>query len=378
MPKGRRSQSEQPKQAQWLQQQELLQHQQQLQQPRFSSMNLYHLQSRFYQQYLEQARLLRSDNVHLSDDDFGALTMMKKQETRDDGRPKMQRATGKVVKHSKKRKETGFDPSSPSKSSPGTTTTTTGSSGRSPYSVLIGRTKEARHWPGNRHLEMLCRAKLEDYSNARSKVEKSEIVSSIKSAILQKGGTFYKATETLTTTAKDGSGDGSAQHRWCEIDNQGIREKIGSLLRDLLSHKYSSSSKSKTSKRREQRKSQKKKNLELQEQLQQQRQRVQQHQQQQQQKLRGQVECITACQNLLAESGFESRGGISPFPRLPSGVNASTIVAAAIAEQHVENDDDDDDRSVMSDFQFSRDDNAGVDHEGGGDDPVGHFMDDLF
>ena len=115
--------------------------------------------------------------------------------------------------------------------------------GMSPYSVLIGRGNEVKNWVGNKRLEILCQTQLEAYANAKNKVEKSEIVSSIKDMVLNAGGSFYKKKAAPSGNVSEETWQLTTRH-------QAAREKIGSLLRDMLYYKYRSSSKSKVSERR--------------------------------------------------------------------------------------------------------------------------------
>eukprot|EP00980_Cylindrotheca_fusiformis_P014055 scaffold3670_cov124-Cylindrotheca_fusiformis.AAC.31 len=104
-----------------------------------------------------------------------------------------------------------------------------------PYSVRIGRGKVCSDATGNRRLQVLASSYLEDYNNASTKMEKSVIVSKIVDAIKEACpvGAFIRR--------EDG--------KWWEVDDVSAREKVGTIIRDLLADKYRSSSKAKISRR---------------------------------------------------------------------------------------------------------------------------------
>lgn len=83
----------------------------------------------------------------------------------------------------------------------------------------------------------MIEAKLEKYSSATSKLEKSLIVSSIVDSVRDASpdGGFVK---------KDGG-------RWYEVGDHIAREKCGQSFRDLLHEKYKSSTKAKKMRRKE-------------------------------------------------------------------------------------------------------------------------------
>ena len=110
----------------------------------------------------------------------------------------------------------------------------------SPHSVIVGRGKEAKINPGNKRLRSIAMTYLEEYSQAMNdKDTKSRIVSNIVAMVNEaspEGRGFIKRS-------KENGG------KWYHVDNSGAREKVGCLLRDLLAHKYRSSSKSKVARR---------------------------------------------------------------------------------------------------------------------------------
>ena len=107
-----------------------------------------------------------------------------------------------------------------------------------PYSVICGRGKACSEAVGNRRLKIIASTFLEKYANASNKEEKSsivtEIIDIIEDACPDQRGTFIRLN------------DG----RWWVVDTMVAREKVGSLLRDMLHNKYKSSSKSKQARRR--------------------------------------------------------------------------------------------------------------------------------
>ena len=104
------------------------------------------------------------------------------------------------------------------------------------YSVLIGRGKINTDAVGNLRLQVLASTILPRYMRCKTKQQKTEIVSMLVSWIQEACGVgaFVKKV------------DG----RWWEVSGHMAREKVGYVLRDLLAHKYRSSSKAKVARRR--------------------------------------------------------------------------------------------------------------------------------
>lgn len=105
------------------------------------------------------------------------------------------------------------------------------------YTVLCGRGKLCSESPGNKHLRSLVAAFLTPYSMAKSKSEKSAIVSAIIHYIRQASpydGIFVKEDEAS-----------GGQREWWEVDESFAREKIGCIFRDVLHTQYKSSTKAK-------------------------------------------------------------------------------------------------------------------------------------
>lgn len=91
---------------------------------------------------------------------------------------------------------------------------------------------------GNRRFRVICRMHLDKYSAAKTKQEKSRIVTTILDTIQQscgEQGGFVKL-DPLTGN-------------WFEVSTHHAREKIGQTLRDSLHTKYSSSTKAKKHRR---------------------------------------------------------------------------------------------------------------------------------
>ncbi|CAJ1929889.1 unnamed protein product [Cylindrotheca closterium] len=99
------------------------------------------------------------------------------------------------------------------------------------HTVLCGRGKEYTSSTGNQHLKSLVHKYLQPYSEAKSKVAKSSVVSEIMGQI--KGLCSDAAFVKLEKDA------------WWEVDDAFAREKIGCMFRDTLHTKYRSSTKAK-------------------------------------------------------------------------------------------------------------------------------------
>jgi hypothetical protein len=101
-----------------------------------------------------------------------------------------------------------------------------------PYTVVIGKRKFHSGFIGLQRLRILATTVLPKYAEAKSKKEKSEVISGIVKTIRDACpvGAFVKF--------QDG--------RFWDVDDYAAREKVGYVLRDLLHSKYRSSSKSKS------------------------------------------------------------------------------------------------------------------------------------
>jgi hypothetical protein len=100
------------------------------------------------------------------------------------------------------------------------------------YSVICGRGKGYSKSTGVVHLKSLINRYLDTYSEARTKIEKSVIVSDIMTAMRQEAApeaAFVKCENNV----------------WWEVDDSIAREKIGYMLRDRLHAQYRSSNKAK-------------------------------------------------------------------------------------------------------------------------------------
>jgi hypothetical protein len=104
------------------------------------------------------------------------------------------------------------------------------------YSVLCGRGKICSTSSGNRRLNNMVKHFVKPYSAAKTKFEKSNIVSAIIATIRQAcpGAGFVKFEEG----------------EWWEVDDGFAREKIGCLFRDCLHTRYRSSTKAKIARRK--------------------------------------------------------------------------------------------------------------------------------
>jgi hypothetical protein len=106
------------------------------------------------------------------------------------------------------------------------------------YSVICGRGQEIFKHVGNCRFRILTSSFLESYSRAGgikyAKSAKSAIVSNIVATIRHAGGNFCKYEKGA----------------WFEVGDHCAREKVSTLLRDLLHGQYRSSTKGKLAHRR--------------------------------------------------------------------------------------------------------------------------------
>ena len=107
------------------------------------------------------------------------------------------------------------------------------------YTVLCGRGRAYTKSSGNQYLRKLIEARLDAYSQAKTKHDKSIIVTAILQEIRQKSpmGAFVKKMETVG-------------HQWYEVSEAFAREKIGCIFRDLLHTQDRSSTKSKVARKK--------------------------------------------------------------------------------------------------------------------------------
>jgi hypothetical protein len=104
----------------------------------------------------------------------------------------------------------------------------------SDFSVICGRGKESFDHVGNCRFRILTTSFLESYSQAVNKKARSAILSEIVAMNRQAGGNFCRYEEG----------------EWCEVGDHCAREKVSTLLRDLLHTQYRSSAKAKLSLRK--------------------------------------------------------------------------------------------------------------------------------
>lgn len=105
-----------------------------------------------------------------------------------------------------------------------------------PNDVICGRGNIAFNHPGNYFLRSLADKQSSNYANAKSKLQRSVIVSEIIRRARERGNGFMKESST--------------NGNWAEVGDTLAREKVGQLLRNSLSTQYRSSSKAKLSRRR--------------------------------------------------------------------------------------------------------------------------------
>jgi hypothetical protein len=104
------------------------------------------------------------------------------------------------------------------------------------YSVICARGQSTFNHVGNRRFRILTGSFLESYSRALTKSPKSAIVSNIVATIRQAGGNFCK----------------NEKGAWFDVGDHCAREKVSTLLRDLLHTQYRSSGKAKLAHRKAQ------------------------------------------------------------------------------------------------------------------------------
>lgn len=105
-----------------------------------------------------------------------------------------------------------------------------------PYSVILGRGREATNAIGNRRLKILIELQLSKYLQAKSRRDKSFVVAHV--------------LETIQEACPEGAFVKFDGRNWWEVDDNTAREKIGSMFRDRLHDHYRSSTKAKTARRR--------------------------------------------------------------------------------------------------------------------------------
>lgn len=104
------------------------------------------------------------------------------------------------------------------------------------YDVICAREKKAKNYSGNKFYQTLITNAIPQYSQAKTKIDKTLIVNQILDEIQTKSphAEFIK-------TKLDGS--------YCRVTDSFAREKIEQNLRDKLSNKYKSSTKAKRRRR---------------------------------------------------------------------------------------------------------------------------------
>jgi hypothetical protein len=117
----------------------------------------------------------------------------------------------------------------------------------SDYSVICARGQSSFNHAGNCRFRTLTGSFFQSYSLAGSKTVKSAIVSDIVATVRQAGGNFCR----------------NEKGAWFEVGDHCAREKVSTLLRDLLHTQYRSSGKAKLAHRRAQNLTKKQNQLEV-------------------------------------------------------------------------------------------------------------------
>ena len=99
------------------------------------------------------------------------------------------------------------------------------------FDVICARGKSAWNHSGNKFFRSLVKKGSKRYGDAKTKLQRSIVVSEIVDAIRDKGTAGFVKRE--------------ANGRWIEIGDYHSREKVGQVLRNACSSKYRSSTKSK-------------------------------------------------------------------------------------------------------------------------------------
>lgn len=99
------------------------------------------------------------------------------------------------------------------------------------YDVICGRGNQCRDHHGNIFFRKVIEKNLANYLRAKTKSDKSNVVSQIVDAVRQEGGAFVRIEES--------------NERWCLVSERALREKVGQSLRDVLHTQYRSSNKAK-------------------------------------------------------------------------------------------------------------------------------------
>lgn len=118
-----------------------------------------------------------------------------------------------------------------------------------PYTVVCGRGRRAAEALGNRRLTVMAQTFIPQYSQAKRKEEKSKVVTKIVNMVRQAN----QCPEHAFVREAEG--------QWWKVEPLNAREKVGTVLRDLLAPKYRSSTKSKLARRKERRQQKKQEDI---------------------------------------------------------------------------------------------------------------------
>ena len=95
------------------------------------------------------------------------------------------------------------------------------------FDVICGRGREAFDHTGNRHLRSLVKAQVRKYSRAKTRPDRTRIVSGIIKSIQSKGSAGFVKKDEKTGV-------------WEKVEDKLVREKIGQLLRNSLGGQFKS------------------------------------------------------------------------------------------------------------------------------------------
>jgi hypothetical protein len=94
------------------------------------------------------------------------------------------------------------------------------------WDVICARGKQTYNHPGNEYFRKLVLAATSKYSQARTKMERTIIVSEIVDSVRSRGNGFVRQNE---------------RKEWVEVNDVVAREKTGQQFRNLLGNRYKSS-----------------------------------------------------------------------------------------------------------------------------------------
>jgi hypothetical protein len=105
-------------------------------------------------------------------------------------------------------------------------------------SIICGNKRKYFESEGNRHFRKVCKQFLNEYMNAPTKVEKTNVVTKVMNILRED----CPDSDATFVTPQGG--------RWYAVSERTAREKVGTFFRDCLADSYKSSAKNKIAKRK--------------------------------------------------------------------------------------------------------------------------------